>query len=649
MYPRLSIYQPAILLTLCLLLVFTTRPAWAESTPAAADSSYLIQDIRSNLQEDALSIEIIGNNPPVYTMYELFNPARLILDIAHATLDQKIDVAKVLPGNTFAKLAAKPLTDQDPTITRFEITINESHTYSVDRDKNNLLVLIHPKTDTSQPTVPAAAPEAPAAVPSARNDEAPIMLQDMVIKTGAEQSEVLILADSPIKDFRHNIVVGKEGLPDMMFIDLTGVEGSKLARETEVGTALSKIRVAPKGTGIRLLFDSGLPTLFDYTVTTDPQGLRVIIQEAKQDAPQAIAASAASPADATIGSLIDSSATALSKGKTKGQNSPERSTDLTESSFDFGGYKDAKRISVDFFKIDLHNVFRLFREISGVNIIVDEAVQGSLTLALNDVPWDFALDIILNLKDLRKEERFNTIVIYPAKKEFVWPERAQDNLSVEADLEIVQQEQNALVIEQSAAQSEETVQSRELIAKARIEEKGDNIEKAVALYEQAFQLDPKNAKIADRLAVLYLANLGINAKAVYYAKESLKIEPRNSTAALYAAIGLANMNQTAEATDYFAQSISDATPMKEALISYASFSEQNGQPDAALTLLTRYNTLYGQSVETMVAKARIYDQMGQKKKAADQYRALLASGYQLMPSLKQYIQSRLAGESAPNM
>jgi type IV pilus assembly protein PilQ len=43
----------------------------------------------------------------------------------------------------------------------------------------------------------------------------------------------------------------------------------------------------------------------------------------------------------------------------------------------------------------------------------------------------------------------------------------------------------------------------------------------------------------------------------------------------------------------------------------------------------------------MVAKARIYDKMGQRDKAADQYRALLASGYPLIPSLKEYIQGRL--------
>jgi type IV pilus assembly protein PilQ len=51
----------------------------------------------------------------------------------------------------------------------------------------------------------------------------------------------------------------------------------------------------------------------------------------------------------------------------------------------------------------------------------------------------------------------------------------------------------------------------------------------------------------------------------------------------------------------------------------------------------------------MVAKARIYDNMGQSNKANDQYKALLTSGYPLAPSLKEYIQGRLGANSTPGI
>ena len=206
-----------------------------------------------------------------------------------------------------------------------------------------------------------------------------------------------------------------------------------------------------------------------------------------------------------------------------------------------------------------------------------------LTLALTDVPWDFALDIILNLADLKKEERFNTIVIYPKKKEFAWPDRLEDNLSVEADTEIV--EQDALVIEQSANLSKEVLAAQELFRKAQLADESEYTKMLQNCMKQANKLWPTNAKISNRLATLYLVNLRVNAKAVHYAKESLKQDPANTQAALYAAVGSANMQRNQDAIEYFTQSISGTPPMKEALISYATFCENTGKMNKLLSFL----------------------------------------------------------------
>jgi len=308
-----------------------------------------------------------------------------------------------------------------------------------------------------------------------------------------------------------------------------------------------------------------------------------------------------------------------------------------EDSFSFSGYK-GERISVDFYKIDLHNVFRLFRQISGMNIIVDQAVAGTLTLALNDVPWEFALDVVMNLTGLQKEERYNTLVIYPKNKEFVWPEQAEDNLSFEADIEVVKEE--ALIIQESATQPAEIMQAKELLLEAYAQESKNRFEDAADLYEQAFKLWPDNIRISNKLANIYLGRLNINAKAAYFAKQSLTIDPADSRAALYCAISSANMGQTEEALECFAQSISDDPPKKEALISYAAFTENNNRPDAALKLLDTYGKYYGDTVHTMVSKARIFDKMGERDKAREQFRTLLSSGFQLRPDLREYAENR---------
>jgi len=68
-------------------------------------------------------------------------------------------------------------------------------------------------------------------------------------------------------------------------------------------------------------------------------------------------------------------------------------------------------ISVDLKDVDLRDFFRLIHEISGLNVVVDPNVKGSLTIDLNDVPWDQALDIVLKNNDLEKQLDGNVLRI----------------------------------------------------------------------------------------------------------------------------------------------------------------------------------------------------------------------------------------------
>ncbi len=576
--------------------------------------TYTVQTIEANLQNDSLLVVLQGDTAPAYTQYELFSPTRLVIDIAGAELAGNIDIATVLPKNGFATLNVTLLRDKSPQITRFEITLAESHTYKVDKIDNNLAIQIFPKDEIKAPI-------------SQKSESA--VLRDITVRRSEKQTEILFQASIPIKQFREDTVTGRANINDSMFIDINDIDGSELVREKVIGSSsIDRIRVATRGSGVRIVFDSEQQDLFSYTVKTVPQGLLVTVAETN---------SVATTSDPTLDALIESSEAAIT-GKSSNAAMASIAAEELQDSFGFSGYK-AKRISVDFYKIDLHNVFRLFRQISDINLIVDDAVSGSLTLALNDVPWDFALDIILNLKNLKKEERHNTIVIYPAKNNFDWPESASDNLTFEADIEVIQQE--AMIIQQSASLPAEVMQAKEFLRRAKIEEKNNDIEDAAAMYEKAFELWPKNEKISNKLAALYLVNLSNNAKAVHFAKETLKLKKQDYHAALYAAIASANMDNVSDAMEFFSQSINGEPPLKEALISYAAFSEEKNQPEAALKLLDRYTNVYSDTVDTMISRARLYDTMGLTAKATEQYKTLLYSGYQLGPGLKKYIRGRL--------
>jgi type IV pilus assembly protein PilQ len=57
-------------------------------------------------------------------------------------------------------------------------------------------------------------------------------------------------------------------------------------------------------------------------------------------------------------------------------------------------------ISLDFQDADLRAVLRVFADVSGLNVVIDPTVQGTVDVALRDVPWDQALDIILRANRL---------------------------------------------------------------------------------------------------------------------------------------------------------------------------------------------------------------------------------------------------------
>jgi type IV pilus assembly protein PilQ len=68
-------------------------------------------------------------------------------------------------------------------------------------------------------------------------------------------------------------------------------------------------------------------------------------------------------------------------------------------------------ISVNLKDVDIKDFFRLIHEISGLNIVLDPNVRGSLTLVLDDVPWDQALDVVLRNNGLGRELEGNILRI----------------------------------------------------------------------------------------------------------------------------------------------------------------------------------------------------------------------------------------------
>ena len=94
------------------------------------------------------------------------------------------------------------------------------------------------------------------------------------------------------------------------------------------------------------------------------------------------------------------------------------------------GYK-GERLSLNFQNVDVRSLLQVIADFTNLNIITSESVAGNLTLRLKDVPWDQALDIILQSKGLDMRKNGNVILVAP-KDELA----AKEKLDLEARSQI---------------------------------------------------------------------------------------------------------------------------------------------------------------------------------------------------------------------
>ena len=72
-----------------------------------------------------------------------------------------------------------------------------------------------------------------------------------------------------------------------------------------------------------------------------------------------------------------------------------------------------RRIDLDFKDADIHNILRLLSEVGGVNVVTADNVGGTVTIRMRDVPWDQALDVILQAKALGMVRQGNLLRVAP--------------------------------------------------------------------------------------------------------------------------------------------------------------------------------------------------------------------------------------------
>ena len=100
-----------------------------------------------------------------------------------------------------------------------------------------------------------------------------------------------------------------------------------------------------------------------------------------------------------------------------------------EEKFPYTGDK----LSLNFQDIEVRSVLQLIADFTGLNLVASDTVSGSITLRLQNVPWDQALDLILKTKGLDKRQIGNVLLVAPADEI-----AARERLEIETNKQIAE-------------------------------------------------------------------------------------------------------------------------------------------------------------------------------------------------------------------
>ena len=243
----------------------------------------------------------------------------------------------------------------------------------------------------------------PAPIKEATLEEQAFKIQDLSIGEERGQTTLRMKFSTPVTQYRHFTLT----VPSRVVLDIYGETKRVTRAETfNVNTHwLGGLRLSSSEGYLRLVMDITAASVPAYVVEPENGGLKVVIgpvnpqYTAKKDVQliragkrgdvQVGQAKAGAPATGAQASAAQVGAT--SEKKYTGQ-----------------------RISLDFKDADIKNVFRLLAEVSGDNIVVTGDVSKKVTVRLVDVPWDQAMDLLIDTNGLGKEQVGNVVRISTA-------------------------------------------------------------------------------------------------------------------------------------------------------------------------------------------------------------------------------------------
>ena len=350
--------------------------AAALSTLACAQTS--IEAVSGSIQgnKEVIRIDLSDSLPAVPAGFVVQSPARIALDFLGVSNGLGKNVVELGSGNA---IKANVVQTQDRT--RVVLNLKQATTYTAELQGRSLLVALNP--------VVHAAPVAPEGVTQvfaeARNTSM-LALRDVDFRRGSDNAGKVII-DLPSDQVGVDIRQNGQSLV-LEFLKTSLPEGLRRRLDvSDFGTPVQIINTVRSGDNVRMTIEA--KGAWEHSAYQSDNQLVVEVRQQK----------------------------------------------VSQDKLTSGPGYSGEKLSLNFQDIDVRSLLQVIADFTNFNIVTSDSVRGNLTLRLKDVPWDQALDIILDSRNLGMKRVGNVLRIAP-KDEMAAKEKAElEALRAIAELE----------------------------------------------------------------------------------------------------------------------------------------------------------------------------------------------------------------------
>ena len=342
-------------------LLFANQVSYAQTNS--------IESVTANKQGANIVVKInltnsLNKNP---SSFSIASPARISLDFANATNGTGKSAIDIGIG----ELRSINIVEV-PGRSRLVFNLNRPLSYATLVEGNSLIVTIDGSGGLATAVNSAGLPvDSKVALEATKQN-----LKDIDFRRGTN-GEGKVIVDLPNNqvavDYR---LQGEKILVEIFKVGLPNILKKELD-VTDFGTPIQKIRSTQENGNVSLLIEP--KGLWEHSIYQSDTQLVIEVKPIKED--------------------------------------PNKLTQGTQ------GYRGAP-FSLDFQDIEIRTVLQFIAEVGGVNIIASDSVTGNITLRMRDIPWDHALDVVMQMKGLDMRKNGNVILIGP-KEELLTKEKLE--------------------------------------------------------------------------------------------------------------------------------------------------------------------------------------------------------------------------------